>query len=204
MVRMAARAALTSLPLWLAASAALAAEAAVEGTDAQSGAFPPFESEGFASQLFWLALTFGFLYWFLSTRAVPRIDETLGRREEVIEGGRTEARRLREEAEAAEAAYSQELATARRNASSIAAEARDEANRETSAARARAEADLDARLKQAEASVAETKRAALAHVDEIATDVAAAVIGRIDGVSATRDEIGAAIAAEAARRATTT
>ena len=188
---------------WLATGAvARAAEAAVEGTNATTGAFPPFESSGFASQLFWLAITFGGLYWFLLTRAVPRVEKALGARAEVIEGGRTEARRLREEAEAAEAAYEQELATARRDAGSIASKARDEANREAADARAKAEADLDARLKESEAKVAETKRAALAHVDEIATDVAAALMGRIDGVNATRDEIGAAIRSEAERRGT--
>lgn len=201
MARTARLTALTSAAWLVSGAIALAAEAVVEGTDAQSNSFPPFESSGFASQLFWLALTFGFLYWFLSTRAVPQLESTLERRSEVIEGGRTEARRLREEAEAAEAAYEQELATARRNASDIAAKARDEANRETADARAKAEAELDERLKASEAQVAETKRAALAHVDEIATDVAAALIGRVGGVEASREEIAAAIEAETARRA---
>ena len=181
-----------------AASVAHAAEEAVEGTDATTGAFPPFETEGFASQLFWLALTFGFLYWFLSTRAIPRVETSLEGRGEVIEGGRTEARRLREEAEAAEAAYEQELATARRDAQRIAGEARDAANREAADARAASDAELDERLKSSEKRVAETKAAALAHVDEIATDVAQALVGKVAGVEASREEIAAAVAAQRA------
>ena len=179
-----------------AASAALAAEEAVEGTDAGSGAFPPFESSGFASQLFWLALTFGFLYWFLKEKALPRLEGSLERRSGVIEDGRTDARRLREEAEAAEAAYEQDLATARRDAQRIAGEARDQANKEASEARARSEADLDARLKDSERRVAETKAAALAHVDEIATDVAEALVAKVAGVEASREEIAAAVSAQ--------
>ena len=195
--RKASRAILVTASL-LAVSAAYAAEEAVEGTNAQTGAFPPFETSGFASQLFWLALTFGFLYWFLKEKALPQLEGTLERRETVIEDGRTEARRLREEAEAAEAAYEQDLATARRDAQRIAGEARDAANREAANARAASDAELDERLKSSEKRVAETKAAALAHVDEIATDVAQALVGKVAGVEASREEIAAAVAAQRA------
>lgn len=184
--------------LALAASAALAAEEAVEGTSAESGAFPPFESSGFASQLFWLALTFGFLYWFLKEKALPQLEGTLERRTTVIEDGRTEARRLREEAEAAEAAYEQDLATARRDAQRIANEARDAANKEAAEARAASDAELEEKLKASEQRVAETKASALSHVDEIATDVAQALIGKVAGVEASREEVAAAVAAQRA------
>ena len=109
-------------------SIAMAAEEAVEGTDAASGAFPPFESSAFASQLFWLALTFGFFYWFLKTKALPKLERTIEAREQSMNVLNTDARRFREEADVAEAAYTQELTEARQNAQRIGQEARDKAN----------------------------------------------------------------------------
>ena len=182
-------------------SVARAAEEAIEGTDAASGAFPPFEPSSFASQLFWLALTFGFLYWFFKAKALPRLEETIEQRRTRIETDTVSARRLREEADAAEAAYTQELATARANAQSIASTARDKATGETNAKRAQAEADLDARLKQSEDRIAAIKAEALGHVDEIATEVTGSILGTVTGRQYSDEAIRAAVAdASAARR----
>ena len=40
---------------------------------AEHGGFPPFQSQHFPSQLFWLALTFILLYVLMSRIALPRI-----------------------------------------------------------------------------------------------------------------------------------
>ena len=160
-------------------SIAMAAEEVVEGTDASTGAFPPFESSTFASQLFWLAVTFGFFYWFLKNKALPKLEQTLEARTQRIDSDRVNARRMREEADAAEAAYTQELAEARQNANRIAGEARDRANREADEKRRAAEADLDARLKESEERIGAMKADAMSHVEEIAGDVAGAILARV-------------------------
>ena len=41
------------------------------------GGFPPFDPSTFASQLLWLAITFGVLYLIISRAAVPRIGSIL-------------------------------------------------------------------------------------------------------------------------------
>ncbi len=47
---------------------------AIEVPAAEHGAgFPPFDSTTFASQLLWLAITFGVFYWIMKNVAVPRI-----------------------------------------------------------------------------------------------------------------------------------
>ena len=181
-------------------SIAMAAEEAVEGTDASAGAFPPFDGSTFASQLFWLAVTFGFFYWFLKNKALPKLEQTLESRAQRIEGDRTNARRLREEADAAEAAYTQSLAEARQNATRIAGEARDKANRETDEKRRVAESDLDAKLKEAETRIGAMKADAMSHVEEIADDVAGAIIAQVTKRSYPEDRIREAVRQAAAER----
>ena len=44
------------------------------------GAFPPFQSEHFPSQLLWLALTFVLLYVLMSRVALPRIGSIIAER----------------------------------------------------------------------------------------------------------------------------
>ena len=39
-----------------------AAETTSEGTEANGGGFPPFKTETYPSQLFWLTVTFAFLF----------------------------------------------------------------------------------------------------------------------------------------------
>ena len=181
-------------------SIAMAAEEAVEGTDAATGAFPPFESASFAGQLFWLALTFGFFYWFLKNKALPRLERTIEAREESMTALNTDARRFREEADAAEAAYTQELAEARQNAGKIAQEARDNANAKTASKRAKAEADLDARLKESEAAITASKAEAMGHVQGIAEDVTGAILRQVTGRNYDEAAIREAVAAETAER----
>ncbi|MEP1881060.1 MAG: ATP F0F1 synthase subunit B, partial [Roseibium sp.] len=82
--------------------------------------FPPFDSSTFASQILWLAITFGLFYWIMKNVAVPRIAGILEDRKDRIAGDLAEANRLKQETDAAIAAYEQALAEARNKAHGIA------------------------------------------------------------------------------------
>lgn len=156
--------------------------------------FPPFDTTTFASQLLWLALTFGFLLLFMSRVALPRIGGIIDTRKARIEGDLAEADRLQREATAAGVAYQEALAKARSNANAIAEETRQGIKDEIAGRRAKVEADLAARLSAAEASIGASKAEALGHVDEIATDTVVALVSRLSGeVSETqaRDAVAA-------------
>jgi F-type H+-transporting ATPase subunit b len=190
---------------------ALAQEAASEahggqaaGTEAhgggEHGAFPPFDPATFGSQLLWLAISFGLLYLLMSRVAIPRIGAILEERSNRVAGDLAEAGRLKEESEAAAAAYEQALAEARKNAHAIGQQARDAAKTDIEADRARIEAALQEKLTAAEARIAEVKARALAEVDAIAGDAAEALVSALVGVSADRAEIARAVAAAQAER----
>ena len=116
-----------------------AAEAAHGAAESHGGGFPPFDSSTFASQLFWLALTFGFLYWFMSKVIVPRIGGILEMRQDRIAQDLDKAHELKAEADAAIAAYEQELAEAKASANEIGNKARDTAKSAAEAERQKVE-----------------------------------------------------------------
>ena len=134
------------------------------------GTFPPFDPTSFPSQLLWLAITFGIFYFIMSRVVLPRIAGILETRRDRISRDLDETRRLKEEADAAIAAYEHELAEAKLKAHTIGQEATDQAKQEAAAEREKVEAELAEKLKGAEARIAEIKKKALGEVDSIAAD----------------------------------
>ena len=155
--------------------------------------FPPFDASLYASQLLWLAITFGFFYWFMSRVAIPRIASILEVRRDRISGDLDEAQNLKEEADAAHAAYEHELAEARSRAHAIAQEASDKAKAEADAERKKVEEELATRLEGAEARIAQIRVSAMSEVGGIAADTAGAIVAELIGGSATKAEVTKAV-----------
>src|SRR5690348_12497229 len=104
------------------------AEAGHEG-----GSFPPFDPTHYPSQLLWLAISFGLFYLFLKRAVLPRIGGILEVRADRIARDLDQAAGLKGEADAAVAAYHQELAEARSKANAIGQQARDAGKAEADA-----------------------------------------------------------------------
>lgn len=160
--------------------------------------FPPFDPTTFASQLFWLALSFGALYWLMNRVVIPRIGGILETRRDRISQDLDEAQRLKEESDAAHAAYEHELAEARGHAHAIAQDARDKAKSKADAEREAVERDLSEQMAGAERQIEEIKNKALAEVDEIAVETTEAIVKQLIGGTLTKSEVTKAVA-EAAR-----
>jgi F-type H+-transporting ATPase subunit b len=143
--------------------------------------FPPFDTSTFGSQLLWLAITFGALYFLMSRVALPRIGEILEVRRDRIEGDLAEADRLRQKTDQAIEAYERDLAEARQKAHTIAAKTRDEIGAKLDAQRAEVEAGLGAKIAEAEARIQAGKKAAMANVAQIATETAQLLVSRLVG-----------------------
>lgn len=158
-----------------------------------SGVFPPFDSSTFASQLLWLAITFGLFYYLMSRVALPRISSILEERSDRIAEDLAEAGRLKEESDAALAAYEQELAEAKSSAHAIAQDARDKAKAEMDAERVKVEASLASKIADAEARIAGIKSDALKEVDTIAADTTETLVKELTGGSATKAAIKQAL-----------
>jgi len=169
-----------------------------EGTTAHSEAegghgFPPFQKETFPSQLVSLLIAFVVLYVIVSRFALPKVGGVIDARQKVIDGDLAEARRLKDESEAAMKAYESELATARSRAQAIGTETRDKLNAASDAERKTLEESLAAKLADAETSIAATRTAAMSNVRGIAAETASAIVKQLIGKAPTAKSLEAAL-----------
>jgi F-type H+-transporting ATPase subunit b len=161
------------------------------------GAFPPFDAHTFASQLLWLAIAFVALYVLMSRWALPRVGGIIENRQKRIDGDLAEAGQLKQQSEAALAAYEKELADARSRAQALANDTREKQSAAADARRKTLEDELNARIAQSETSIAATKQAAMSNVRGIAEDATRAIVERLLGSSpneqAVRDAVGSVL-----------
>ncbi|RUU88202.1 F0F1 ATP synthase subunit B [Mesorhizobium sp. M7A.F.Ca.MR.176.00.0.0] len=157
------------------------------------GTFPPFDPATFPSQLLWLAIIFGLFYLFLKRVVMPRVGGIIDVRNDRITQDLDQAAKLKGEADAAVAAYEQELAEAKTKANAIGQQANDAAKAEADTARKKVEAALDAKLGEAEARISSIKANAMKEVGSIAEDTASAIVEALVGGKASKAEIAAAV-----------
>jgi F-type H+-transporting ATPase subunit b len=159
----------------------------------EAAGFPPFKTETFPSQLFWLAITFGFLFVVLWRVAGPKINGVITLRRGAINSAIADAGKARGEAESAQAGYETALAKARSRGNALAEETRQRLNAEIAKAKAAADAQAHDAMAAAEARIAETREAAKAHVRTAARDAAIAIVERLTGDKVSAEDAAAAI-----------
>jgi len=159
----------------------------------EESGFPPFETEFYPSQLLWLAISFGLFYLFLQKVVLPRIGNILEVRRDRIAHDLDQAARNKEEADAAIAAYEQELADARSKAHAIAQEAQDSAKADAEAQRKSVEAELDRKLVDAERRIAAVRDTAMKDVGTIAEETAGAIVEALIGQKPDDKAVSAAV-----------
>ncbi len=163
--------------------AGTSATTATTGTPHQAAGFPPFKTETFPSQIFWLVVSFAVLFVVLWRIAGPRINGVITMRRSVINADIAAADKARGDAESASAAYQTALAGARARAQSVAEDNRQKLNAEIATAKAGAEADAARAMADADARIAATRVAAQAHVIKAAEEAAIAIVARLTGES---------------------
>src|SRR5262245_57951440 len=156
--------------------------------------FPPFNPDTFASQLVWLVLIFGALYLLMSRVALPRIGAIIDARRQSVEGDLAEAKNFKDASDTAIAAYEKALADARGRAQALAHETHAKFAAEAESARKQLDSTLNNRIAEAEQAIATRRTAAMANVQDIAIETAAAIVERLTGNAPAKPDVANAVA----------
>lgn len=159
----------------------------------EGGGLPQMDVSTYSSQLFWLALTFVFLYGLLSRMVLPRIGQVLEQRRDRIASDLDKAGVLQRESEEALQAYENALTEARAKAHGLGQETRDRLAEDADAKKVSLQAELSKKLGEAEVKINATKDAALASIRDVANAAVAAVIAQLLDETADQAAISTAV-----------
>lgn len=167
--------------------------------EAASASLPQLDPTWWPSQLFWLAFTFGLLYWLMAGRFLPAIGGAIEVRRDRIADDLDQASEFKRQAEEAEKAYDTALSDAKAKAQGIAADTRATVDEEINALKVETDEAVEKQLAAAEARISEMKVAASAKIKEAASSVAGALVETLIDEAPTSDAVDKAITAVSQR-----
>lgn len=144
---------------------------------------PQLQFQDYLPQVVWLVITFIGLYILMARLVLPRLANILEERENRIADDLGQAEKYRDESDTALETYETALSEARARAHAIAQETRAEVQKAADAERATLTIQLNSEADEAEARISETKAAAMAGLDDIATAAAQEIVQRIANLS---------------------
>ena len=159
-----------------------------------SSGMPQLDPTHFASQLFWLAVTFVLLYVILSRKAIPAIRDVLESRQTRIEQDLDRARQLQEEAEAAEASYNKALEDARKRSAHTIGEMQQRVEAIAADEHAALDAKLQKQMEEAEATISETVSKAKDELTPAMEEISSAIVEKLTRTAPDEDKVKKAVA----------
>ncbi len=160
---------------------------------AEGSGLPQLDPHSFVPQLVWLAITFIALYVLLSRLVLPRIDNTMQRREEKIVSDLDRAQALRNEAASVSAVYEKALTDARGEAQGIVRAASEAMAAESAKRGAEMGAKVAQQIKSAETRIAAARSQALDQLRQVASDVAQAAVAKLTDTAPDAERVKAAV-----------
>jgi F-type H+-transporting ATPase subunit b len=162
---------------------------------------PQFDPATFVPQVFWLVISFAFIYWVIAKIAVPRVGEVLDQRARVIQEDIDRASALKAETDAAAAAYEKAMADARGQAGDHMRQMQADMKALAEKRSAELGATIGKQIAEAEARIGKAKDDALAAMRTMAVDTARDVVAKLAAVTPDQGTVEAAVAATLKERA---
>ena len=148
------------------------------------------------SQLFWLAIGLGFIFFVIARGMVPRIQATMDAREQKIASDLESAQQARVAADETEAAWRARMDTARAEAARIANEAKQASAQDTEAKVRKAADKIDLKVESAQAKIREAVNSARAEIEVVAAEATRDMVARLTGIKVDHKEAAQAVKAE--------
>lgn len=162
-------------------------EGHAEGHEGKKG-LPQFDPSSFPSQLFWLAVAFGILYFFFSKKSLPEIGRVLQKRQSHIEHDIATAQKLRSNAEEAKARYERAVAEAQAQSTKLYLKAEEEVKFKMAQGLEEFKNRATLHVKDTEESIEKAKKEAMESIQSIAAEIASVAAEKIVGISTDIDQ----------------
>ena len=150
-------------------------------------------AETYSSQVFWLLIIFGLVFFVIGRGMVPKVMDTVARRDQQIAGDLAAAQAARDAADEQEAAWRKRENDNRAEAQALIAKAKADAAAKTEKKLATAQGKIDARLAEAEDRIASARSEAAAEIEAVASEAAQDIVMRLAGVKVTKTSASAAV-----------
>jgi F-type H+-transporting ATPase subunit b len=167
-------------------------ETATTETTKEAG-MPQLNVDTFASQIFWLVVTFAFLYLLLGRSILPRIHTVMESRQNKITHDIDRAEQLRNEAEEARETYERALKESRSKAQALISESAALMDKSSAARHAELDKKLEKQLADAESGIASAKTDALAKLAPVSKELTQQIVEKLTGQKLQAAEVGAVV-----------
>ena len=139
-------------------------------------------AETYASQIFWMLVFFGFVFFVIGKGMVPKVMATVDQRDRQVAGDLAAAEAARAGADAQEEAWRVQANAQRAEAQALTAKAKAEAAKATETRLAAAASKIDAQVEAADARIAEARANALGEIEAVAVEAATDIAQRLAGL----------------------
>ncbi|RKF19242.1 DUF390 domain-containing protein [Altericroceibacterium spongiae] len=150
-------------------------------------------ADTYSSQIFWLLVFFGLVFFIVGRGMVPKVMDTVSMRDKQISDDLSAAEAARNEANAQEEAWRKRENENRAQAHALVHDAKTKAAHETEQKLAAAQEKIDARLAEAEARIEAARADAASEIQSVASDAAQDIVMRLTGMQIAKDNASAAV-----------
>ena len=140
-------------------------------------------AETYASQIFWMLVFFGIVFFVIGRGMVPKVMATVDARDRQIAEDLAAAEAARKSADAEEEAWRVSSNNQRADAQAVIAKAKAKAIAASDKSLAAAAAKIESRLAEADARIGTARDNALGEITAIASEAAGDIVARLTGTS---------------------
>lgn len=156
-------------------------------------------SDVLLSQLFWLAITLGFIYFVIGRGMLPKIQSTVDLRDKKIAEDLAAASAARTETDKMEEAYRERMDASRAEAMKLTSAAKSDVAKAIEKKIAKADAANQAKVDKAQDSIRAARDAAKAEIASAAAEMTQDVTAKVAGLEVSKDEALKAVQLESVR-----
>jgi F-type H+-transporting ATPase subunit b len=165
----------------------------MEAFAAESGGMPQLNPEFWVSQIFWLTITFGILYVFLSKLILPRISANLEIRKTQILDNIEAAEKQREESELKIRQYEEIVQNSKNEAKNYLNQVKEKILKDINFKKDTLDKDLNKEIQKAESEIQEFKKKAPEKINKIAIETSTNLLQQLIGTEVNSSSISAIV-----------